>query len=85
MKQHTTNYIDTLIEVAEGCPVQAAEAPPAKQPKSAARLAYEMLIGDPYRYTSDDVLYETMGSPKGLSRKAFFAKPQPCLRASALA
>ncbi|MFX5614998.1 DUF6157 family protein, partial [Acinetobacter baumannii] len=30
MKQHTTNYFDTLIEVAEDCPVAAAEVPASK-------------------------------------------------------
>jgi len=85
MKRHTTNYADAFIEVAEDCPVRAAEAPPPKEPKSAARLAYEMLIGSPYRYTSDDVLYAANGEPKGVSREAFFSKGQPCFRASALA
>jgi len=84
-KQHSTNYTDTLIEVAEDCPVQAAEAPPSEEPKSAARLAYEMLIDSPYRHTSDDVIYATKGEPKGLSREAFFSKGQPCFRASPLA
>ena len=85
MKRHTTNYADAFIEVAEDCPARAAEAPPPKEPKSAARLAYEMLIGNPYRYTSDDVLYAAHGEPKGVSREAFFSKGQPCFRASALA
>ena len=84
MKQHTTNYVDTFIEVAEDCPVQAAEIPPSKVPPSAARMEYEMLIDHPYRYTSDDVLYETRGKPKGISREDFFSKGQPCFRASAL-
>ncbi|MDR0766998.1 MAG: DUF6157 family protein [Methanosarcinales archaeon] len=84
MKQHTTNYKDTFIEVAEDCPAKTAEIPPLKEPKSAARLEYEMLIGNPYRYTSDDMIYEIKGKSKGVSREAFFSKGQPCLRASAL-
>ena len=84
MMRHTTNDADTFIEVAEDCPVQAAEAPPGNEPKSAARLEYEMLISHPYQYTSDDVLYETKGRRMGVSREAFFSKAQPCLRASAL-
>lgn len=43
-----------------------------------------MLVDSPYRYTSDDVIYETKGAPKGIGREAFFAKGQPCFRASAL-
>ena len=84
MKQHTTNYYDTLIEAAEDCPVQTAEVPPLKEPKTAARIEYEMLIDSPYRHTSDDVLYASNGGRKGLSRAEFFAKGQPCFRASAL-
>jgi len=85
MERHTTNYADTFIGVAEDCPVQIAEAPPEKEPKSLARLEYEMLIGHPYQYTSDDVIYETKGKRMDVSREAFFAKGQPCFRASALA
>ena len=43
-----------------------------------------MLIENPYSYTSDDVLYESNGNRRGISREDFFAKPQPCFRASAL-
>jgi len=85
MKQHTTNYFDTFISVAEDCPAQTAEIPPLKEPKSAARLEYEMLIYSPYRHTSDDVIYQTKGKPKGISWEDFFSKGQPCFRASALA
>ena len=84
MKQYTTNYKDTFIEIAEDCPVQTAEVPPLKEPMSAARLEYEMLTGHPYQYTSDDVIYETKGRLKGVSREDFFSKGQPCFRASAL-
>jgi len=84
MKLHTTNYINTLIEIAEDCPVQTGAVPPDREPKSAARREYEMLVGHPYRYTSDDVIYETKGKLKELSREEFFSKGQPCFRASAL-
>ena len=84
MKQHTTNYTNTFIEVAEDCPVTSGTIPPLKEPKTAARLEYEMITGNPYGYTSDDVIYETKGEPKGISREAFFSKGQPCFRSSAL-
>lgn len=84
MKPHTTNYTNAFIEAAEDCPVKIAGIPPIKEPKTAARLEYEMLSDSPYRYTSDDVIYETKGAPKGISREAFFSKGQPCFRASAL-
>ena len=85
MKLHTTNYADTFIAVAEDCPVQTATPPPEKEPKTAAQLEYDMLSENPYMYTSDDVIYETKGNPKGISREDFFSKGQPCFRASALA
>lgn len=84
MKLHTTNYADAFIEVSEDCPAETAGIPPTKAPKTAACLEYEMLAGNPYRYTSDDVIYETKGKPKGIGREEFFSKGQPCFRASAL-
>jgi len=83
-KTHSTNYLNTFIEVAEDCPVLCAEEPPLKEPPSSARLEYQMLAGNPYRYTSDEVIFETKGAPKGLSWDDFFSKGQPCMRASAL-
>jgi len=84
MRTHTTNYINTFIEVAEDCRASEAEEPPPKEPRSAARIEYEMVIGSPYRYTSDDVLYESNGKRRGIGRDEFFSKGQPCFRASAL-
>ena len=85
MKQYTTNYINAFIEVADDCPVNAAEAPPAKEPRTAAQIEYELIACSPYRYGSDDVLYESNGRRRGLSREEFFSKGQPCMRSSALA
>lgn len=84
MKQHTTNYFSTFIEAAEDCPSVVGVVPPDKEPKTAARAEYEMISENPYRYTSDDVLYTLKGVPKGVSREEFFSKGQPCFRASAL-
>jgi hypothetical protein len=84
MAKNSTNYIDTFIEVAEDCPVAVAEIPPIKEPRTAAQIEYEMLIDNPYKFTSDDVLYESNGNRRGITRENFFAKPQPCFRASAL-
>ena len=84
MAKNSTNYIDTFIEVAEDCPVSIAEKPPEKEQRTATQIEYEMLIDNPYQYTSDDVLYESNGNRRGISREDFFAKPQPCFRASAL-
>jgi len=84
MAKNSTNYVDTFIEVAEDCPAAVAEIPPAKEPRTAAQIEYEMLIDNPYKYTSDDVLYESNGKRRGIAREDFFAKPQPCFRASFL-
>ena len=84
MTKNSTNYINTFIEVAEDCPVTNAAIPPAKEPRTAAQIQYEMLAASPYLYTSDDVLYESNGNRRGMPREDFFAKSQPCFRASAL-
>ena len=81
---HTTNYFDTFISVAEDCPITKAEVPPAKEPKSVAQIQYDMVINAPYKYTSDDVLYESNGKRRGISREDFFSKGQPCFRSSPL-
>ena len=54
---HTTNYYNTFIQVADDCPVDNAEIPPVKKPQSVAQIEYEMLVTNPYKYTSDDVLF----------------------------
>jgi hypothetical protein len=84
MKKHTTNYIDTFIEVAEDCKVTEGCPPQDKEPKTAARIEYEMLVSSPYQHTSDDVLFESNGRRRGLDREDFFSKAQPCFRSSAL-
>ena len=88
----TTNYINTLIEIAEDCPVPIGEIPPLRgKKKSAATYQYEMLLDNPYAFTSDDVLFSTFALRKEIpqeeweeARQAFFAKDQPCFRASPL-
>lgn len=88
----TTNYTNTFISVADDCVAEAAEIPPMKGTrKTAARIQYEMISGHPYKYTSDDVLFNIFASKHDISeeekpeeRKKFFSKGQPCLRSSAL-
>ena len=58
MKVHTTNYIDTLIEIAEDSPVSKSEIPPANTNKTLANIQIEMVLENPYKYTSDEVLFE---------------------------
>lgn len=61
MADHWTNYFDTFIEVADDCPVRTSEIPPRKESKTAAQIEYEMLAGNLYKYTSDDVVYTANG------------------------
>jgi hypothetical protein len=89
---HTTNYHNTFIAVAEDCPVKAAEIPPQKDEKTVAGLQFEMIIDNPYKYTSDDVIFQVFALRNKISGKAsldaerekFFSKGQPCFRSSPL-
>lgn len=87
----STNYFNTLIEVAEDCPATHGEIPPVKGSKSVANLQYEMLHSHPYEYSSDDVLFAVFAQRNQIpeeelagQRELFFAKGQPCFRASPL-
>ena len=92
MKTHTTNYFDAFIQVAEDSPAKTGEVPPNKGPeKSVASIQFEMISKEPYKYTSDDVLFQTYATRQGLDksdlaaeREKFFSKGQACLRASPL-
>ena len=92
MKIYTTNYQNTFIEIAEDCTSKRGEIPPEKKTgKTAANLQYEILSKNPYKYTSDDILFECFviknNIPKGetkLAREQFFSKGQPCFRTSPL-
>ncbi len=89
---HTTNYKDTFIAVADDCPARTGEVPPAKGAhKSVANLQFEWVGNHPYRFTSDDVLFQVYAirndlTPEELdeARERFFSKGQPCFRASPL-
>lgn len=92
MKIHSTNYENTLIEIAEDCPVNVAETPPIKgDKKSVANIQFEMLHNNPYKFTSDDVFFQVFADRNDLTkneyeteRAKFFSKGQPCFRASPL-
>jgi Family of unknown function (DUF6157) len=90
---HTTNYYNTFIQIAEDCPVANAEVPPLKgDDKTIANLQFEMIIDNPYKHTSDDVIFNanavknkiTGKAAQADARAAFFSKGQACLRASPL-
>ncbi len=90
MKLHTTNYSDTFIAVAKDSAAKTGTAPDAAKP-TVASVTFRLIHEHPYRFTSDDVLFMVHAERKEIpesqwptARKAFFSKPQACLRASPL-
>ena len=89
---HTTDYVNAFIEVADDCrAVTGVEPPERAGAKSAARMQYELIAPNPYRYTSDDVLFLVHAARNGVpeeameaERREFFSKGQACMRASDL-
>lgn len=91
-KIHTTNYYNTLVEVAEDTKVSAGTKPVSKaKGKTVAEIQYDILAANPYKYTSDDVFFQVYVERNDLERSAyklawqqFFSKGQPCFRSSPL-
>lgn len=91
------NYVDTFIAVADDSPADQGAVPTERGgKKTVALIQYELLAKHPYRYTQEDVLWQTHARHKEIPaaklaadgevlRAAFFAKDQPCLRSSPLA
>ncbi|TYR32964.1 hypothetical protein FXV77_18170 [Sphingobacterium phlebotomi] len=92
MKTHTTNYIDTFITVADDTKAASGTIPPSRgDKKTIAEMQYELLAQNPYKFSSDDVLFQVFADRNDLTeaeyeqaRKHFFSKGQPCFRASPL-
>lgn len=88
----TTNYRNTLIQLADDSPTAVATEPPARGASpTVARLQWELLAERPYAYTSDDLLFEVHAirnaipdAEREAARAAFFSRSQACLRASPL-
>lgn len=89
---HSTNYNNTFIEIAEDCAATSAQIPPDKGgEKTIAGLQFEIVNKNPYKYTSDDLLFrvhairnEITKGEMAKAREQFFSKGQPCFRASPL-
>ncbi|WP_339792182.1 DUF6157 family protein [uncultured Imperialibacter sp.] len=90
--KHTTNYYNTFIEIAEDSPSEQAAVPPLKgEKKSVANMQFDMVYDNPYKYTSDEVLFGVFALRKEFEpseldeqREHYFSKGQPCFRASPL-
>lgn len=91
-KKHTTNYVDTFIEVSEDTKATMGAVPNSKrQKKTIAEIQFTLLTNNPYKFTSDDIIFQTFAERNDLpisqykkAREQFFLKGQPCLRASPL-
>lgn len=91
-KIHTTNYFDTFIEVAEDTKALCGIRPPSKNNnKTIAEMQYELLANAPYKFTSDDIIFQVFADRNELikaeyeqARQQFFSKGQACLRCSPL-
>ena len=89
---HSTNYTNTLIEIAADSKTRQGKIPPVRgEKKTIANLEYEMLSNNPYKYTSDEVKFaihalrnEIPKAQQKSQRLAYFSKGQPCFRASPL-
>ena len=91
-KIHTTNYVNTFIEVAEDTKADRGTKPPSKgDKKTIAEIQYELIANNPYKFTSDDVLFQVYAIRNDLTKaeqkkakEEFFSKGQACLRSSPL-
>jgi uncharacterized protein DUF6157 len=85
-----------IVLVAEDSPAAAATPPPdGRSGLTVAQVQYEMLSAEPFRWTEDDVLFESWwrrqdaaatasDADKERARAEYLARPRPCLRASPL-
>jgi hypothetical protein len=86
------NYHDTLIEVADDCPVAEAQVPRARGAKrTKAVVEYELLSKHPYTYTEEDIAFQVYAVlhdiPEAIwptERMTFLSKGHPHLRVSPL-
>ena len=93
MKQHSTNYFNTLITVAEDSKAFKGEIPPLKIDKlTVANMQYERLIKQPNSINSDDLIFDIYAERNDIlkadlakEREKFYSKGQACLRTSPLA
>ena len=87
------SYKNTFIRVAGDCPAPFATVPKLNGlAKTLAGWEYELLMGNPYRYTQDEFQFAVHLFHKGIpkveienARMEYFNKPHACLRASPLA
>jgi hypothetical protein len=53
------NYYDTLVEVADDCPVSVAQVLQSRGGrKTKALVEYKLLVEHPFTYTEEDIAFE---------------------------
>ena len=89
---HSTNYPNTFIAVAADSTATRGTVPRETATPSVALRTFRLIHDHPYAHTSDDVIFTVHADRQAIpqreraaARKAFFATPRPCLRASDLA
>lgn len=87
---------DTFVQIAPDCPAERGVVPEsAREPTPVHVLQYQLLAGEPYRYTNEELIFEVHVRRLGLEEaeaaarreelwEALFAKSHPCMRASML-
>ena len=72
MKIHTTNYKNTFIEIADDCPITVGEIPPTKgDTKTVANIQFEMVKENPYKFTSDEILFQVYADRNKLAKNKY--------------
>ncbi|HEX6393728.1 MAG TPA: DUF6157 family protein [Acidimicrobiales bacterium] len=84
------DYTDTFIACSDDCPALVGIVPPGEE--SVAARTWRMIAGQPYSYTSGDVIFEVYADRRGIptrqrasARREFYSRPRACLRSSDLA
>jgi hypothetical protein len=67
----------TFIQVAPDCPAAVGEVPAVKgESKSVAALEYELLSGQPYTFTTEELIFEVHVHRLGLNRAEVASRRQ---------
>lgn len=90
--KHSTNYYNTFIQVSEDSKAREAMIPPEKPGQmTVANIELDLILKNPYTFTSDEVLFKVHSLKKELPDSdytrewdQYFSKGQACLRCSPL-
>ena len=87
----STNYYNTLIQISEDSPTTTAVVPDLTKPGVAA-AQFILISGEPYRYTSDDVIFARVAEKNAIpadriaaAKDTYFQSGRACMRTSPLA